>query len=60
MIRFYDGLTTTVALIALFLLVVSVYLIFKAKMRPAVSVLWFFVVLCVPLVTLRAKTSLPS
>lgn len=50
MITFYDALTSTVALTALLLLVLSVWLIFKAKMRPIASVLWFFVVLCLPLV----------
>lgn len=50
MITFYDALTSTFALTALALLVLSVWLIFKAKMRPIASVLWFFVVLCLPLV----------
>ena len=50
MITFYDALTSTVALTALLLLVLSAWLIFKAKMRPIASVLWFFVVLCLPLV----------
>ena len=48
MITFYDALTTTVALTALLLLVASVYLIFKAKMRPTASVQWFLVVLFLP------------
>lgn len=50
MITFYDALTSTVALTALLLLVLSVWLIFKAKMRPITSILWFFVVLCLPLI----------
>lgn len=50
MITFYDALTSTVALTALLLLVLSVWLIFKAKMQPISSVLWFLVVLCLPFV----------
>lgn len=71
MITFYDALTTTVALTALLLLVASVYLIFKAKMRPTASVQWFLVVLFLPIAGPLAlifylkffplrKTSLPS
>lgn len=57
MITFYDALTTTVALTALLLLVSSVYLIFKAKMRPtARSLALTFYLKFVPL----RKTSLPS
>ena len=71
MITFYDALTTTVALTALLLLVSSVYLIFKAKLRPTASVLWFLIVLFLPIAGTLAltfylkffplrKTSLPS
>lgn len=71
MITFYDALTTTVALTALLLLVASVYLIFKAKMRPTAAVLWFLIVLFLPIAGPLAlifylkffplrKTSLPS
>ena len=71
MITSYDALTTTVALTALLLLVASFYLIFKAKMRPTASVLWFLVVLFLPIAGPLAlifylklfplpKTSLPS
>lgn len=57
MITFYDALTTTVALTALLLLVSSVYLIFKAKMRPtARSLALTFYLKFFPL----RKTSLPS
>ena len=57
MITFYDALTTTVALTALLLLVSSVYLIFKAKMRPTTGPLALtFYLKFFPL----RKTSLPS
>lgn len=57
MITFYDALTTTVALTALLLLVASVYLIFKAKMRPTTGPLALtFYLKFFPL----PKTSLPS
>ena len=57
MITFYDALTTTVALTALLLLVASVYLIFKAKMRPTAGTLALtFYLKFFPL----RKTSLPS
>ena len=57
MITFYDALTTTVALTALLLLVSSVYLIFKAKMRPTAGTLALTFYL--KFFRLR-KTSLPS
>lgn len=71
MITFYDALTTTVALTALLLLVSSVYLIFKANLRPTAAVLWFLIVLFLPIAGPLAlifylkffplpKTSLPS
>lgn len=50
MITFYDAATAATVLIAVLLVIVSIFLLFKVRMAPAISVIWFIVVIVFPIV----------
>lgn len=50
MITFYDAATSAVALAAILLFAMSVYLLFKVDIKPVVSLIWLIVVFAFPIV----------
>ena len=49
MITFYDAATTVTVLIAVLLFIVSIFLLFKFRVAPAVSAIWFLSVVIFPI-----------